>query len=288
MDPSARTYDNNLLGGDMASSAHPEVGSFTAAEDGDIVFGILDYANDGGYYYLTVDTRLGLEPARAYASEFEIDTYFLLANQTYSVLVDSDTGTNLRYTVETPNIFIGNFFAPEVTVNAPDDLGSNVFNFTWTITDLNADDVHYSSVWLSADGGVSYQVIARNLTDTFYVWDSSGFLERDNYKVRIRSFSVDFSDPPGLAAVDDEANYWPGDFGDGFSPEFTAGDVPPLPTTTPTPTPTTPTTTPTPTPTPTTTPEPTTQPFDPLLIGLIGGIGVGVVVLLILFLIRKR
>jgi hypothetical protein len=88
----SRSYDNNLLVGQTATGAHPEVGSFTATQDGDIDFGILDYANDGGYYYLTVDTRLGLEPARVDGNEFEVDTYFLLANQTYSVLVDSDTG----------------------------------------------------------------------------------------------------------------------------------------------------------------------------------------------------
>jgi subtilisin family serine protease len=271
-----RTYANNLV--DMASSDHPETDSFTATRSGDLDFGILDYANDGGLYYLTVDTRLGLEPARADGNTFTIDTYFLLANQTYSVLVDSDTGTNLRYIQEVPNIFIGNFFAPDVTVNAPEDMGMNVHNITWSVTDLNADDVHYYSVWLSADGGVSYQVLARNLTATEYHWDSSGFLEKDDYIIRVRAYSLDFSDPPGLALVDDEANYWPGDFGDGFSPEFSAGDVPP---------PTTPTTT-----EPTTPTEPTEPPappvFDPLLIGLIGGIGVGVVVLLILFLIRKK
>jgi hypothetical protein len=282
-----RSYDNNLLGSQMATGAHPESGSFLATATGDVDFGILDYANDGGYYYLTVDTRLGLEPDRVDGSEFEMDTYFLLANQTYSVLVDSDTGTNLRYSIETPNIFIGNFFSPEVTVGTPVNVGGNVFNISWSSTDLNADDVHYYSVWLSGDDGVSFQVLARNLTTTSYLWDSSGFLEK-NYIFRIRAFSVDFSDPPGLAGVGSEDDYWPGDFGDGLSTPFFAGDVPPEPTTTTPITSTTPITTPTTTTTEPTTPEPTPTPFDPLLIGLIGGIGVGVVVLLILFLIRKR
>ncbi len=278
-----RTYANNLV--TMATGDHPETDSFTATRSGDLAFGILDYAGDGGNYYLTVDTRLGLEPARVTGSEFTMDTYFLLANQTYSVLVDSDTGTNLRYTQEIPNIFIGNFFAPVVTVNVPIDEGSNVFNFTWSATDLNADDVNYYSVWLSNDVGVSFQLLATNLTGTTYLWDSSGYLERDNYIVRIRGFSIDFTNHTGfgiLADVSDESLYWPGDFGDGLSPEFSAGDVPYTPpTTTPTPTTSTPTTT-----EPTTTPPPTE--IDPLLIGLLGGIGIGVVVLLILFLIRKK
>ncbi|MFW9833764.1 MAG: S8 family serine peptidase [Candidatus Thorarchaeota archaeon] len=287
----ARTYANNLV--DMASSDDPETDSFTADQSGQLDFGILNYAQDGGDYYLTVDTRLGLEPPSVAGSTKTIDTYYLLANQTYSVLVDSDTGTNLKYSMEIPNIFIGNFFAPDVTVEDAVALANNVFNISWSVTDQNADDVHYYSVWISGDGGVSYQVLARNLTETYYLWDSSGFLERDNYIVRIRAFSLDFSPvldllpadhPDGvydtpLCSVDDEANYWPGDFGDGFTGEFFAGDVPPPePTTTPT-EPTTPTG-----------PTGPTQPvtWDPLLIGLIGGIGVGVVVLLILFLIRKK
>jgi hypothetical protein len=284
---------HSITGAAMATGDHPQVYNFVADRDGDLLFGILDWAQDGSNYDLSVDTRLGLEPDRVAGNTFTVDTYYLLANQSYSVLVDSDTGTNLRYSLEIPNIFLGNFFAPVVTVNAPIDLGSNTFNFTWSSTDQNADDVHYYSVWISGDGGVSYQVIARNLTDTYYVWDSSGFLERDNYRVRIRAFSVDFSnvldllpedDPDGvydtpLAAVDDQANYWPGDFADGYSGEFSAGDVPPPEPTTTTPEPTTPTGPTGPAPPP---------PLDPLLIGLIGGIGVGVVVLLILFLIRKK
>ena len=269
-----RTYANNLVGGTMATGAHPEQGSFLADRDGDIDVGMCDFANSGGNWYLTVDTRLGLEPDRGLGNEFEMDTYYLLANQTYAVLVDSDTGTNLRYREEIPGIFIGNFFAPEVTVNDAVATTGNSFDFTWSVTDQNADDVHRYSIWLSSDGGVSYQILARNLTATSFTWDSSGFLERDNYILRVRAYSLDWTAGVEISLAD-EAGYWPGDFGDGFSAEFAAGDVPP---------PTTPTTPPPPT-TPTT---PPVQGIDPLLIGLIGGIGVGVVILLILFLIRKK
>ena len=128
---------------------------------------------------------------------------------------------------------------------------------------------------MSSDGGVSYQVLARNLTATAFTWDSSGFLERDNYILRVRAYSLDWTAGVEISLAD-EAGYWPGDLGDGFSSEFAAGDVPP---------PTEPPTTPPPTTPPT---EPPVTHIDPLLIGLIGGIGVGVVILLILFLIRKK
>jgi hypothetical protein len=272
-----RSYGNNLLGGQMATGAHPEIGSFTADRSGDVDFGILNYDGAAGTYDLSVDTRLGLEPARVYADNFQLDTYYLLANQTYAVLVDSDTGVNIRYTLEYADIFIGNFFAPEVTVDTPTDLGSNVFEFSWSSTDRNADDTNYYSVWLSSDGGVSYNVLARNLTGTTYQWDSSGFLEQE-YIVRVRAYSLDFTttvdDWPDGVEINEET-YWPGDFGDGFSDPFTAGDVP----TTTVPTTTEPTTT---------EPGPGPVGLDPLLIGLVGGIGVGVVVILILFLIKKR
>ena len=219
-----------------------------------------------------------------YDNTIELDTYYNLFNATFGILVSSQTGTNLQYFYNIPDVFIGNFFGADVTVNAPIDLGNDVYNVTWSAVDRNVDDINYYQVWLSNDGGVSYQRLARNLTDaeTFYVWDSSGFLERDNYIVRIRAFSLDFTtlvDGEPLGTAEGQNTYWPGDFGDGFSPEFSAGDVPP-PTEPPTTSP------------PTTTTPPTTTPvtpgFDPLLIGLIGGIGIGVVILLILFLIRKK
>jgi hypothetical protein len=272
----ARTYANNIV--DMASGDKPETDTIVLPEDGDYDFGIMDYAGDGGDYYLTVDTRLGLEPARVYDNTIELDTYYLLANQTYAILVDSDTGTNLRYSVETPSVTIGNFFAPIVTVPTPVETsaGSNVFDITWSSTDRNADDTPYYSLWLSNNDGMSFQLLAQNLTGTSYQWNSAGWLE-DSYMVRVRAYSLDFT-VAGMADVSDPpAGYWPGDFGDGFSAAFNAGDVPP-PSTPPTNTSTT------------TTSGPPVGPggIDPLLIGLVGGIGVGVVIILILFLIRKK
>jgi hypothetical protein len=279
----ARTYANNIV--DMASGDHPETDTITLPESGDYAVGILDYAGDGGDYYLTVDTRLGLEPARVYDKTIELDTYYLLANQTYGILVDSDTGTNLRYSIEATAVTIGNFFAPVVTVPVPvATVGDpNTFDITWSSTDLNADDTTYYSLWLSNNDGLSYMLIAQNLTTTSYQWNSSGWLE-DSYMIRVRAYSLDFTVPDLADVSDPPAGYWPGDFGDGFSEAFDAGDVPP-------PEPTSePETTTSPEPTTTTSeePEPTTTGLDPLLIGLVGGIGVGVVIILILFLIRKK
>jgi len=285
-DMGSRTYANNILGAQMATGAHPEVGSFTVTQTGTVEFGIFNYDNAAGTYRLTVDTRLGLEPARVDTDTIEIDTYYLMANATYSVLIDSDTGTNIHYMVEIPDIYIGNFFAPVVTVDVPDEISTNYFNITWSSYDRNADDENYYAVLLSNDGGLSYQLLAQNTTSPFYLWNASGWLDT-TYRVKVRAYSLDFTnftalgfDDGVLCGVDNPpTSYWPGDFADGFSAPFDAGDVaPPFTTTTTTTTTTTPTTT-------TTTPAVF---IDPLLIGLVGGIGVGVVIILILFLIRKK
>jgi hypothetical protein len=281
----SRTYANNIV--DMASGDHPETDTIVLPESGDYAVGILDYSGDGGDYYLTIDTRLGLEPARVFTNTIELDTYYLLANQTYGILVDSDTGTNLRYSIETPSVTIGNFFAPEVTVDTPVEFpaGSNEFQITWSSTDLNADDTPYYSLWLSNNMGVSYMLLAQNLTTTTYTWDSTGWLE-GSYMIRVRAYSLDFTvGDPAPDVSNPPAGYWPGDFADGFSDAFDAGDVPPPSTTT---TPDTTTTTPPDTTTTSETPTPTGTDLNPLLIGLVGGIGVGVVIILILFLIRKK
>ncbi|MDH4213546.1 MAG: S8 family serine peptidase [Candidatus Thorarchaeota archaeon] len=285
-----RTYGNKIaVAPSMTSGAHPEAGSFVADRDGSIVVGIMDYAGDSSTYWLTVDTRVGLEPARAYHTRtFMIDTYYLLQNQTFGILVSSDTGSNFDYTGGISNVFIGNYFTPHVTVNAPVETSTNHFNITWSSTDRNVDDTTYYSVWLSNDGGDSYMLLQQNTTATSYQWNAVGWLDTD-YIVRIRAYSLDFDtfvledtyDNGTLYEIylcgvgNPPASYWPGDFADGFSASFAAGDVqvtPPVTTTT----------------TTTTTTTITTGGIDPLLIGLVGGIGVGVVIILILFLIRKK
>jgi hypothetical protein len=282
-----RSYDNNVLEDNMASSAHPETLDLVLLQSGDLEFGILDYAQEGGNYYLTVDTRLGLSPPREYDQSVSLDTYYLLANQTYSILVDSDTGTNLRYSIEIPAVTIGNFFAPKVYVPQPmtDLVNPNVRHIFWVGDDRNADDTVYYSVWLSSNEGAIWQLVAQNLTGNYYRWDSTGWVE-DNYIIRVRAYSVDLiTAGTTLDLSNIPAGYWPGDYGEGFSPAFFAGDIPstePEPTTDTTTTDTSTTTTDTGSETT------TVEGLDPLLIGLVAGLGVGVVVILILFLIRKK
>jgi hypothetical protein len=276
-----RTMANSIAGNAMATGDIPQVYTFTATRDGDLAVAILDWQQDGSHYWLSVDNRVGLEPDPAAGKTFTMDSYDLLANGTFSVLVGSDTGSNIRYSMEMKDIFLGNFFAPDLTVNSAVSLGSNLYNFTWSASDQNEDDSLFYSIGISSDGGATFQLVASNLTETFFVWSAAGWLEGDYY-FRVRAYSFDtvyLLDGEPLGTLDaPPSSYGPYVlFTDVTNGPFAAGDVP---------VPTSPTTTTT---TTTTTPTPTEPPvFDPLLIGLIGGIGVGVVVLLILFLIRKK
>jgi hypothetical protein len=281
-----------LLDRDQGTTGDSESGSFVADFTGSIAILVFNFAYvyaPGVHYTLEVDTRVAVELDNEVGTPEQVtfDTYELLRNITIDVQLTCWTQTDVVWEINLGAVTFNNYFAPDISVNAPIDLGSGQWNFTWDCTDQNAADTNFYSVWLSSDSGTTFQLLRRNLTDTFFVWDATGYSEIDTYVYRVRAFSVDLTTEvetdSGLWPTETgvyEDVYWPADFSDGISGVFSAGDVP-LPTTEPEPTTTE---------EPTTSPPPTTPPpgIDPLLIGLIGGIGVGVVVLLILFLIRKK
>ena len=275
-----------LLDKDVGTTGEPESGSFVAPTDMSIAILVYNFAyvyHDNNPYVLDIDTRVSVDQPSV-TDTATYDTYHLLANKTMDLYLYCYTPTDVVWVIDFGKVTFNNFFAPILTVNPAIDLGDGTFNFTWSATDKNEGDSIFYSVWISTDGGNTYQVQVFNLTGTFFIWDSSGWLERDYY-YRVRVYSVDLGImvggvPLGTALMPPDS-YGPMTIAvDGSYGPFAAGDVP---ITTP---PTTTTTPPTTSTTPPTTPPVTG--LDPLLIGLIGGIGVGVVVLLILFLIRKK
>jgi hypothetical protein len=277
---------------DNGGSGAAESGSYSSPASEDIAIRVFCWAwqYHGDDYVLTVDTRSSQDINSEAGTQFHtsLDTYTLLRNITMDIYLYCWTETDVVWIVDFGKLTFQNFFTPVIDVNAPIDLGSDSWNFTWTASDLNADDETYFSVWLSSDGGSTFQLLRQNLTESFFVWNANGFQEGD-YVYRVRVYDLDFGtmvysgdpligDVPLNGVGTPPSSYWPGLFSDDVSASFTAGNVP-VPTT---PTPTTTTTT------TTTTSAPPPATIDPLLIGLLGGLGVGVVVLLILFLIRKK
>ncbi|MHA1948863.1 MAG: hypothetical protein ACW987_03255 [Candidatus Thorarchaeota archaeon] len=175
------------------------------------------------------------------------DTYNLLRNITVNITIFGWNSTHANK-VNFTNIFFGNYFAPNLQVNYPIDQSHNpsilelsqipsleimegLWNFTWSCTDLNANDTNYYSVWLSSDSGATFQLLQQNVSETYYLWDSDGFLERSNFVYRVRAYSLDFTMLDEfnntLCSTDNPPmSYWPGDHSDAVSPEF-VGDGPP-------------------------------------------------------------
>ncbi len=269
VDNTTWAYANNLVEDQMATGAHPEVGSFVAARAGDIAVGCFDYDLQPGTWTLTVDTRVGLD-IPAIGPEVTYDTYTFLKNGSFQVLVSAVTDTNIEFDVNYPSFTFNNFFAPEMLTVSVAGTGASK-TISWTSSDLNLGDEHFYEVLVSPDSGVSYQLLATNITTGSYVWDSTSFLTRDTYRAEVRVYDNDpVENPDGIAT----GEYWMGLTDSLESSVFSAGTITPTPVTTTTPT--------------TTTGVAPPPLIDPLIIGLIAGIGAGVVVVLILFLVKKR
>ena len=218
----SRNYGNNLLS--MSTVDKPEKDSIIWTSDNDSMdIACLNYDGIPGNW--TLDLIAGhMTKIRTYGSTSNLDTYLLENNATVDIRIKGYTAGNNTLVYDLTDVRFSNYFAPHVWVDQPRNLGDYQYNITWTSSDLNADDVNYHSVWLSGDGGVSFQLLTRNLTQSFFVWDSHGYLMRDNYIARVRSYSLDFTST--MCGVDNPPNsYWPGDFSNALSFEFRGGDV---------------------------------------------------------------
>jgi hypothetical protein len=142
------------------------------------------------------------------------DTYPARSNFSTSIIIRIDNGVNETILKVWNSLFICNFFKPIITVNAPVEMSSHYFNITWFSTDRNEDDTAYYSVWISSDGGETYCFLRQNMTQTFYLWNSTGWLET-SYDIRVRAYSVDLSFFGG-PFVNIPHDYWPGDYADGY------------------------------------------------------------------------
>jgi hypothetical protein len=216
------TYANNLL--DMASGDKPEHDKITLSENGNLTIGCLNYCGEVGTW--TLHLEVGARNISINnCSSVVMDTYYLSGtNSSYNILAIGYTNSNKSYTLMREDVTICNFFAPEVTVYAIEEIPHDGFNCSWSCSDKNADDVNYYSLWLSNNDGLSFVLLAQNLTRTWYVWNSSGWLY-DDFIFGVRAYSLDFTIPGRTDVLNPPSGYWPGDFADGFSISFQTGDI---------------------------------------------------------------
>ncbi len=225
-----RTYANNLLGFDMASENHPEVGSFMWTSRNDTMLVACScYDHQPGNFTLTVDTRVGWQVSNP-GSSVSWDTYsFLGANQTTDLRIAGEC-TEGTYELTVENVTICNFFAPQVSVQV-NGMGNSVYNISWSSTDPNSADVNYYAVTLQRASSTFRETLASNLTQCWLLWDSWGY-ETGEYFVMVEAFSLDFTTSWELApdvywpeVEINESTYWPGDSAIGRSRMIDIGDT---------------------------------------------------------------
>jgi hypothetical protein len=218
-------YSNNIIGSSMVTSNNPEVTSFVWESDSQELL-VACYNHDDAEGWTKVDVYLDFYyDVQSGGDVITYDTYNFLENVTVPLLYLGYGGGMFQGFYFHPGITFNNFFAPNITQLPPIDLGYNQFNFTWTSEDRNQNDTNYYSVWLSGDSGFSYMMLAGNLSESSYLWDSSGYQERDDYLVKIRAYSLDLTHPELCGLDNPPTSYWPGDFSDSNLYEISAGDV---------------------------------------------------------------
>jgi len=217
LDQSEYTYANNIL--DMASGDWPENDVIIWESDNNtLVIGCLNY--DGMIGNWTLLLQVGADVSiRCNGSTISMDTYYLTArNKTYNIRAMGNSSTNDTWTIDRQNVEFCNFFAPELEVYYPLPLliDDKTFNISWSCSDRNTDDVNYYSVWLSNTDGLSYMLLAQNLTRTWCFWNSTWWLE-DDYIIRVRAYSLDFTIQGMTDVSNPPTGYWPGDYSDALS-----------------------------------------------------------------------
>ncbi len=145
-------------------------------------------------------------------SEVMFDTYGLLPNCVVDIILYGWNSTDVM-TVEFCNITIQNYFEPTISDLITEEIESYVWNISWLSFDSNTNDTNYFSVWISGDSGVTYQLLAMNLSQSYWVWDSIGYSMLD-YLVRIRAYSLDLTFGNRCSTSNPPHSYWPGDYSD--------------------------------------------------------------------------
>jgi hypothetical protein len=155
-------------------------------------------------------------------SEVVFDTYNLLRNIIVNITLYGWNSTDVMM-VEFCNITVQNYFEPMISDLIAEEIESYVWSFSWSCYDINANDMNYFSVWISGDSGATYQMLAMNLSQSYWVWDSIGY-SMLNYLVRIRAYSLDLTFGNRCSTSNPPHSYWPGDYSDATL-TLDAGDV---------------------------------------------------------------
>ncbi len=199
------TYLNNLLVATMATGNLIERGSFYSDRNGTLAIAVFNFGRLPVNVTLIVDYR----DEHSFVSEtnqITIDTYAVFSsNVTTDIRLTAYSESNASISFDYVGVRLNNFFAPEI-VNLSIESSGYLHQVTWNVFDINFLDTHEYEVFVSMDGGVAFQLLSTDLTETHYLWNSTTFLE-GVYLIRVR-----VTDPIGLR-------------GNGLSSPFIAGGL---------------------------------------------------------------
>ncbi len=122
------------------------------------------------------------------ASSVKINTRGLGANHTCTINMTAWLVNGSILSERIHDVFLGNFFEPHIQLIAPNggEVWSGVNNITWSGWDNNSVEELTFEVLLSSDGGKSYMLLATDIENQWYPWNSSGFLLQNSYLVEVR------------------------------------------------------------------------------------------------------
>ncbi len=199
-DNSTWSYSNNIVTGQMTTGAHPEVGTFTADRSGRLAVGIFDYDRTTGEFTVTVDTRVGVYE---FAVGNRVESKLQLFQSSKTVFFDVtwvlSNGISMKRHIS--GVRIVTTFNPEIENLRVSGAGA-VKTIEWSISEQYSFNPHTYSILLSADEGLTFQLLATNLNDTIYEWDSTGFI-LSTYCVKVRALFASGLEVSGISSLFD-------------------------------------------------------------------------------------
>ncbi len=218
------TYENNILGNSMVTAANPETTSFEPDRSRTLMVGIYNTQKQGGIYTLNVSSTTTIFETNDNSIWIDASVWGTETTTNMSVAARDNLGSLVnasRY-----DLHVENFFRPEVS-HVEVSGNETAKMISWNLSDRNTLESHLAEVYLSADLGQTYQLLASRIAEDRFFMDFSGFTYRENYRIRIR-----VTDSRGLRDMGESEPFSAGDLSlsvewnltwNGFSDNFSVG-----------------------------------------------------------------
>ncbi|TXT55419.1 MAG: exported protein of unknown function [Candidatus Thorarchaeota archaeon] len=194
-----RRTSNNLLGEQMTGDSDEKYGEFQWYWSGSI--DIACYCNDStsGNWSIQVLTGDMLSQFDT-GNSVEMNTYWLGRNETCDILIEGFNESGHVFRDQYQNIALNNIFIPEINLLSP--VGGEVLDsnhtITWNASSRNVENSMSYQIFVSNDGGLTFQLIADDLDkeEDNLLWQATEWKYSEQYviKVRVRDRGMESED----------------------------------------------------------------------------------------------